>query len=294
LPYSVSIDGRDGYAVFTKMNLNFVRMLAVVAAMVACVFNASATLPPADVSYTVGGTSDLLQFDNIDFTVGTKTTIYNNVYAGGIQISQPSGSKDALPNNYISICTDFLGSLYVGSTYKFLGSAVSMSSASGIDPVWNNKTLAIANASYLFNTEGDLGSGGLGTGNKAGISVEDMAALQLAVWMVLYDTGSNGKVTWNSSSEFYISSTSGDSSTAAQAVGLACQWVANLNGTYNNIDSILEPDTKLGYQGNPDNEYPQELMYSSVPEPATILAGILLLLPLGVTTIRNLRKSQVK
>ena len=269
-------------------------MLAVVAAMVACVFNASATLPPADVSYTVGGTSDLLQFDNIDFTVGTKTTIYNNVYAGGIQISQPSGSKDALPNNYISICTDFLGSLYVGSTYKFLGSAVSMSSASGIDPVWNNKTLAIANASYLFNTEGDLGSGGLGTGNKAGISVEDMAALQLAVWMVLYDTGSNGKVTWNSSSEFYISSTSGDSSTAAQAVGLACQWVANLNGTYNNIDSILEPDTKLGYQGNPDNEYPQELMYSSVPEPATILAGILLLLPLGVTTIRNLRKSQVK
>jgi len=86
------------------MNLNFVRMLAVVAAMVACVFNASATLPPADVSYTVGGTSDLQQF-NIEFD----NNAYNNVYAGGIQISQPSGSKDALPNNYISICTDFLG-----------------------------------------------------------------------------------------------------------------------------------------------------------------------------------------
>jgi len=275
------------------MNVNFVRMLTVVVATVACVFNASATLPPADVSYTVGGTSDLLQFDNIDFTVGTKTTVYNNIYAGGIQISQPSG-KDALPNNYISICTDFLGSLYIGSTYKYLGSAVSMSSASGIDPVWNNKTQAIANASYLFNTYGDLGSGGLGTGNKAGISVEDMAALQLAVWMVLYDTGSNGKVTWNSSSEFYITSTTGDSTTAAAAVGLACQWVANLTGTYKNIDSILEPDTTLGYQGNPDNEYPQELMYSSVPEPATILAGVLLLLPLGVTTIRNLRKSPAK
>jgi hypothetical protein len=279
---------------FYKMNLNFVRILAVGVATVGCVFNASATTTP-DVSYKIGGSSDLLQFDNIDFTIGGKTTVYNNIYAGGEQISQPSGSNDGLPNNYISICTDFLGSLYGGSTYKYLGSPVSMSSASaGIDPGWNNKTLAIANASYLFNTYGDLGSGGLGTGNKAGISVEDMAALQLAVWMVLYDTGSNGNVTMNSSSEFYISSTSGDSSTEIAAVGLADSYVANLTGNYKNIDSVLQPDTSLGYQGNPDNEYPQELMYSSVPEPATVLAGILLLLPLGVTTIRNLRKSQVK
>jgi len=277
------------------MNLNFVRMLAVVAAMVACVFNASATLPPADVSYTVGGTSDLQQF-NIEFD----NSAYNNVYAGGIQISQPSGSKDALPNNYISICTDFLGSLYIGSTYKYLGSAVSMSSASGLDPVWNNKTQAIANASYLFNTYGDLGSGGLGTGNKAGISVEDMAALQLAVWMVLYDTGSGGQVLMNksgtqllSSDEFYIC-TSGNSGNDTGAITLALSWVASLTGNYKNIDSLLQPDTTLGYQGNPDKEYPQELMYSSVPEPATILAGILLLLPLGVTIIRNLRKSPAK
>jgi len=60
------------------------------------------------------------------------------------------------------------------------------------------------------------------------------------------------------------------------------------------MDSLLVPDPTLGHQGNSDNEDPQELMYSSVPEPATILAGILLLLPLGASTIRNLRKSQVK
>ena len=277
-------------------------MLAVVVATVGCVLSANATTT-SDVSYKIGGSSDLQQF-NIQFEApgAHAYTTYNNFYAGGIQISQPSGSSDGLPNNYISICTDFLGSLYAGSTYKYFGSPVSMSSASGLDPVWNNKSYAIANASYLFNTYGDLGSGGLGTGNKAGISVEDMAALQLAVWMALYDTGSSGKLSvttvngvtsLNSGSEFYIT-TAGNSGNDTAAINLALGWVANLTGNYKNIDSVLQPDTNLGYQGNPDNEYPQELMYSSVPEPATVLAGILLLLPLGVTTIRNLRKSQVK
>jgi hypothetical protein len=271
--------------------MNFVRLLAVVVAMVGCVLNASATV--ADVSYTIGGTSDLLQFDNIEFN----GTAYNNVYAGGIQISQPSGSKDALPNSYVSICTDFLGSLYIGSTYKFLGSATPLSSASGIDPKWNDSPAAIQFASELFNTQGDLGSGGVGTGGGPKLTVEDMAALQLAVWMVLYDstgTGSSAKVVYNSKSEFYITSTAGDSATASAAITLACNWVAGLTDNYNNIDSLLQPDPAFKYQGNPDNQYPQELLISSVPEPATILAGVLLLLPLGVSTIRNLRKFQSK
>jgi hypothetical protein len=264
-------------------------MLAVAVAMGACVFNAVATV--SDVSYTIGGTSDLEQF-NINFTLSGKTTTYNNVYAGGIQISQPSGSKDGLPNKYVSICTDFLGSLYAGKTYSYLGSPVTPSGNSGgTDPGWNNASLAFANASYLFNTYGDLGGGGVGTGNKTGLSVEDMAALQLAVWMVLYDTGSTGKVTVNSSSEFYIS-TAGNSGKDTSAISLALGWVASLTGNNKNIDALLQPDPKVTYswQSNPA----QELMYSSVPEPTTILAGILLLLPLGASTIRKLRKSQVK
>jgi hypothetical protein len=278
------------------MNIKFVRMVAVAVAMGACVFNAGATIP--DVSYIIGGTSDLQQF-NIDFTVSGNTTLYNNVYAGGIQISQPSGSKDGLPNNYVSICTDFLGSLYVGKTYSYLGSPVTPSgNKGGTDPGWNNPSLAFANASYLYNTQGNLGSGGLGTGSKTGLSVEDMAALQLAVWMVLYDTGSNGKVLMNSagtqllsSDEFYICTT-GNSGNDTAAITLALSWVAGLTGNNKNIDSLLQPDptVKYSWQSNPA----QELMYSSVPEPATILAGVLLLLPLGASTIRKLRKSQVK
>jgi hypothetical protein len=266
-----------------KVNTNSIRSLAMVAAMVGCVFSAS-----ADVYYKIGGTSDLQQF-NIDFD----HTTYNNVNVGGEQISQPGGKdpiNNSMPLNYVSVCVDFLGTLYVGSTYAYTAPAVSFAGQTGIDPNWNNPTMAIQNADQLFLTYGDLGSGGMGTGGKT-MSVEDMAALQLAVWMALYDTGSTGKVTVNSSSEFYMS-TSGNSGNDTAAITLACQWVATLTGNYKNVGSLLQPDPTLGYQGNRDCQDPQELLYCSVPEPATILAGVLLLLPLGVSTIRNIRKSK--
>jgi hypothetical protein len=265
------------------VNTNLVRSLAVVVAIVACVFNAS-----ADVYYKIGGTSDLQQF-NIDFNSKT----YDNVNAGGEQISQTGTGhtvNNSMPLNYVSVCVDFLGSLYVGSTYAYTAPAISFAGQSGIDPNWNNPTIAIQNADQLFLTHGDLGSGGMGTGGST-MSVEDMAALQLAVWMSLYDTGVNGQVTVNSSSEFYMS-ISGNSGKDTAAITLAESWVASLTGNYHNVGSLLQPDPTLGYQGNKDNQDPQELLFSSVPEPATILAGALLLLPLGVSTIRNLRKSK--
>lgn len=286
------------------MKIKCVKLLAVVVTMAGCVFNTDAAVVP-DVSYTIGGTSDLEQF-NIKFEAPGQSsyTTYNSVYAGGEQISQPSGSKDALPNNYVSICTDFLGSLYGGKTYQYDGQAVPVASGTigGIAPNWSS-TESFTLASYLFNTDGDLGSGGLGTGNvKGGLSVEDMAALQLAVWIVLYDsttTTTKGKTTTTVNDSTGAFQVTGGKDTAAIALALtevttAVTFVNGLTGNYNNMDSLLVPDPKLGYQGNADNEDPQELMYSSVPEPATILAGILLLLPLGASTIRNLRKSQVK
>ena len=285
------------------MKIKCVKLLAVVVTMASCVFNTGATVP--DVSYTIGGTSDLEQF-NIKFEAPGQSsyTTYNSVYAGGEQISQPSSSKDALPNNYVSICTDFLGSLYGGKTYQYDSQAVPVASGTigGIAPNWSS-TESFTLASYLFNTDGDLGSGGLGTGNvKGGLSVEDMAALQLAVWIVLYDsttTTTKGKTTTTVNDSTGAFQVTGGKDTAAIALALtevttAVTFVKGLTGNYNNMDSLLVPDPTLGHQGNSDNEDPQELMYSSVPEPATILAGILLLLPLGASTIRNLRKSQVK
>ncbi|HMD54297.1 MAG TPA: hypothetical protein VKJ65_07110, partial [Phycisphaerae bacterium] len=77
-----------------------------------------------------------------------------------------------------------------------------------------------------------------------------------------------------------------------------------LTGGYNNTGYLLQPDPLSGSgdtQGNPDGQLPQELLmgssalpgYSSpVPEPSTVLAGALLLLPLGASAIRILRKSK--
>ncbi len=280
-----------------------------VAAMVGCVLTAE-----ADVSYKIAnaniGASKILDgntsvYQDLDqFDVKFNNSSYNNILAGGIMISQPKGSNDKLPNNYVSVCTDFLGSLYLGSTYQYDNQAVPITSkTTGIDPGWNDSVEAGQLASELFNTYGDVGLGGIGTGGSksvnAAFTVEDMAALQLAVWMVLYDTSGSGTTTKvnYTSGEFQVTSAVGNDS---DAILLAKTWVgavvkiADKGPGYTKLDSLLVPDPKLGVQGNPDKQVPQELLYSSVPEPATILGGLLLLLPLGASTIRKLRKSQVK
>jgi hypothetical protein len=289
-----------------NMKVNFVRLLTMAVATVGCVFNASATV---DVYYKVdnGKTSKTSSgYQDLEtFNVKFNSTTYNGIFAGGEMLTQTGTGhavNTSMPLNYVSICTDFLGSLYIGSTYAF--APVSISGQTGIDPGWNNPALAIQNADELFMKYGDVGSGGIGTGGGPTLTVEDMAALQLAVWMSLYDTESNGKVdaiatakTWHAPAytpEFQV--TGGSDS---GAISLALSWVASLTGNYDNAGSLLKPDLKLGSQHNPDGQYPQELLYcssvplSSVPEPATILAGVLLLLPLGVSTIRSLRKSRI-
>ena len=282
-----------------NMNANFVRLLTMVVAMGGCVFNASATV---DVYYKVdngkthSGYQDLETF-NVEFDHHS----YNDILAGGEMLTQTGTGhavNTSMPLNYVSVCTDFKGSLYIGSTYAFTASGVPFSGQSGIDPSWNNPALAIQNADELFLKYGDVGSGGIGTGNGPTLTLQDMAALQLAVWMALYDTGSNGKVTVNSWSDFYVS-TSSNHGNDTGAITLAESWVRGLTGNYDHAGSLLQPDPGMGYQHNPDHQVPQELLYcssvplSSVPEPATILAGVLLLLPLGVTTIRSLRKSRI-
>jgi hypothetical protein len=256
------------------MHNKFVKLLAVLAAMYACVYNTSAT-----VYYKIGGTSDLqsfnVKFDNTSYTVN----------AGGIQISQTGTGhsvNNTMPLNYVTVCTDFLGSLYVGSTYSYDSPAVSFNGQTGIAPAWNNPALAIQNAAKIFYTYGQLSSTGIGG------TVQNMAAVQLAVWISLYDTTSTGQVVVNNASIFQISTSSNNGNDTA-AITEALNWVATLNGSYNYAGYLLKPDP-LNSQGNKNGHDPQELLIA-VPEPATIAAAILLLLPLGVGTIRMLRKS---
>ena len=249
----------------------------------------------ASVYYTVGGTQDLQTF-NVSFNSAS-----SSVYAGGIQISQPNSASypdnSGMPQTYLTVCTDFAGSLYGGSTYEYNSPASLFAGQTGIDPVWNNGSLAIQNAAYLFYQYGNVSA-------NSGISgsVQNLAALQLAVWMALYDTTAKGTIVVNGASEFYVSDANNAGNDTA-AIDLALSWINGLTGDTTYSGSLLTPVSSLGDQGNPDGQPPQELLMASeaqphdgtpIPEPSTIVAGAALLVPLSASLIGLARKASRK
>jgi hypothetical protein len=220
---------------------------------------------------------------------------YNGILAGGIGITQVGGSGG--PSSYVTICTDFLGSLYLGNTYSY-NSPISISSPglTGIDPTWgaNNAgknsgnadmttaVLAIKNAGELFqNNLAILTSG----------TTDQKAALQLAIWTALYDTTSAGTVVDTTGARFLFDTTS-------SAGILAMDWLNELiNPTSPSFVtpsvSLLTPNPMTS-QGNPDGSLPQELLVATpVPEASTIVAGTLLFLPFALCGLKSLRKQQL-
>jgi len=302
------------------MKANLVRLSMVAAAMASGVLSASATVYDVgyDIANTSGGasagTSGYQDLDTVD--VKFNGTTYNGVFAGGIAITEQNETSGGptMPQNYLSVCTDFLGTLYLGKTYQYTAPASSFSTVlgqnggtgGGIDPSWNNPALAIQNASQIFYQYGDVGSGGINTGTGTKLNVTQMAALQVAIWIALYDTIGNGTI--NTSGPFQLLSTDPSSIMACvttDLTGLNGGLLAGHTGGYLNTGYLLQPDLTLGCQGNGDGQLPQELLMGSsgsgggnsggsVPEPATVLAGALLLIPLGASAVRILRKSHSK
>ncbi|HWY31248.1 MAG TPA: hypothetical protein VNX46_10855, partial [Candidatus Acidoferrum sp.] len=96
----------------------------------------------ADISYTVSDAS--LAYVSVQF----QGTTYGSVLAGGIGITA-SGSS----STYVSVCTDFLGSLYLGNTYTYAAPVPTANALPGYhpDPAWGqNAPAAIQNAATLF------------------------------------------------------------------------------------------------------------------------------------------------
>jgi hypothetical protein len=222
-------------------------------------------------------------------------TTYDGILAGGIGITKTGGSGG--PSSYVSICTDFLGSLYLGSTYSY-NSPVSISAAgNGVAPSWGEDNagkspsqsdlttagLAIQNAAELFYKNFAV----LTTG-----TTDQKAALQLAVWTALYDTTGAGNIL-TTASRFTFDTTS-------SAGILALDWInALVNPTSSSFVSppvgLLVPSPATAANGpNPDGAPPQELMIvTPVPESSTIIAGALLFLPFGLCSLKSFRKSRI-
>jgi hypothetical protein len=288
--------------------------------MVGCAFNASATF--TDVYYTIAnpanasggqynGTSGYQDLDSLNVKFGGNS--YNGIFSGGIYITQPAQpaaqNDPTMPESYLTVCTDFLGTLYLGKTYKYSDPASTFTTVlstqngqtgGGIDPNWINPAQAIQNAAHIFYTYGDIGNGGINTAvGGTPLTVDQMAALQVAIWIALYDTTGTGAV--DPSGTFQYLSTG----VTDPINGFVTQYLSSLDGSYLNTGYLLQPDPLSGpgrTQGNSDGQLPQELLMGSqiaqgqgnpsVPEPTTIFAAAALLLPLGASTIRILRKSK--
>jgi hypothetical protein len=227
------------------------------------------------------------------FNITYDSTTINGALAGGIAITRMAGST-ALPATYTTVCTDVGGTVYLGSTYGY--DQTSFANQTGVQPQWGAipqaASMAIQNAAHIFYTAPGIDAMGLGG------TTSQKAAVQLAVWAALYNTGINGQVQGITFSAGNYSLSSGRftvSSGDQAAINQAAIWLQGLSGNYGLTGNLLYPNPT--YQGNGNGEPVQELLIRTqddpaVPEPTTLIAGALLLLPFGASTLRSLRKNR--
>ena len=200
-----------------------------------------------------------------------------NSLVGAISLTPSSGPA------IVTVCTDIKGVVYIGSQYNFVSSV--FNGTTGYDPLWaalsgGSPATAINQAAYIYQTYGYL----LSSGSQA-----QAAAVQLAVWKVLYDQGDSY---YNNFSQGIFTVSAYNSSYTTLVNTAIADAVTFVNAAYNQnqqyVGYILQPTDS---NGNPTKDV-QEMLYNitPVPEPTTIIAGALLLLPFGASTLRVLRR----
>jgi hypothetical protein len=220
-------------------------------------------------------------------TTGSGTISDSGALVGGILMTATGIGVDG--NNgssFTTVCTDLGGTLYLGDSYAF--KEVSFNGQTGLNPAWGNNGTggsssaaayqAINNAAYLYSTY-----------DKASMSTTDWAALQLAVWKALYDTEANGNIagiTDIDTSRFNVQTDpTGAAWTEAQS------WLKALpSSTPQYAGYLLYPSPASQY-----GAVAQEVLVnvSPVPEPTTLAAGAILLVPFAMSSLRFLPRRSV-
>jgi hypothetical protein len=240
----------------------FIQMLTVVAMAAWSVGQARAAYV-----YTVLGDGGLLG----GFRVTIDGVTESGILVGGIHVKGNEATTVPGYKDFITVCLDLNGRIRINTTYTF--DELPFSGQSGLNPKWGQPSdgsaayEAINNAAYLYV-------------NNHPTTAKGWAALQLAVWKALYDTDKTGAIT---GTRFNVLSDPYGAWTTAQG------WLAGLAGV---------EDYYVGYLLKPLDVNAQELLIGdglssliAVPESTTVIAGALLLLPLGVSTLRFVRKS---
>ena len=210
------------------------------------------------------------------FAVSVDNNSESGILVGGIELT---ANGQAVPgySDFTTVCTDLAGRIYLGSSYNF--TVQSFSGQAGLNPAWGNNGSgqvdanaayqAINNAAYLFSAY-----------QSSATSPGNWAALQLAVWKALYDTQENGTIDWTSPRFTVSTDPSGTDWSLAQT------W---LNGIPANRPSFA------GYLLYPTDSSVQEVLInvSPVPEPTTLAAGAILLVPFAASSSRFLARRSV-
>lgn len=222
----------------------------------------------------------------------TWDTHSESALVGGITLTRVSGSIPTIN----SVCTDIGATVYLGQDYIYSAPTV-FNNQDGILPSWGagNAGIALdkqwndpsisdvqrANATAAINAAADIfyhHQGVLTTGTQ-----NEKSALQLAVWEALYDTAAGGTTYSLANGRFSVYAG------AQSARDTAATWLSQVNTSAKYAGYLLIPAPE-----NQHGLYAQEMFYNvtPIPEPTTVIAGALLLLPFGVSTLRVLRKNR--
>jgi len=199
-------------------------------------------------------------------------------------VVQPGGSPPlpAPGYSFTGFCTDIGNTMSSGKIYTYeplAFSPVSTATPNGTppDPNWADN-MAGQKAAWLYNSK---------IGNV--VDADSRSALCIAIWEALYEGSGVYNVTFRGTD----STSTGDTltptfySTGSSAVlTLANQWLQDgVNASWAGYNF-----TWFSERENPDV---QSLAgpWNAVPEPTTLIAGALLLLPFGVSTVRRFRRS---
>jgi len=219
----------------------------------------------------IGGTPT----GTVTYKNNSNQDISENCYAGIFGLNANDTSSHTSGTIY-TFCTDVGVNWTSGSAYT----AVQFAGQTGVNPTWANTPASIQNASFLYNNyfipnaaafeaDGNLGAG-----------------MQLAIWKLLYDTKADGTVGTLDNINGSFRATGFGSGVAQANILLNYVNTARGNGTFvQYIDTWLKPDL-----GNS-----QGMIYNAltpVPEPTTMIAGALLLVPFGASTLRTFRRNR--
>ena len=229
--------------------------------------------------YEAGFTADL----NVPGFPGYSGQVINGNDAIGIYAFNVSPGSIPNPGSpFYSVCLSPAGLLDGGGPYKYDDWAFSIASPGIYPNQWavgsSGQPYGINNAAYLWATYGT-------TVRQSGDSAK-AAALEFAVWTALYNSTGYGNQLGNN--YFTINGLSGTTlSDYNQFLG----DLASMQNRAYYTGNILEGQ---GASAGPNTGQSQEFFYlgTPVPEPTTMVAGALLLLPFGASTLRFLRKNR--